>query len=38
MLKEINTGKVEYARESFELYQYGINTQGLLGRLQRKRP
>lgn len=30
MLKKINTGKVEYARETFELYQYGINTQCLL--------
>ena len=30
MLKKINTGKIEYARETFELYQYGINTQCLL--------
>ena len=30
MLKKINTGKVEYARETFELYQYGIDTQCLL--------
>jgi hypothetical protein len=38
MLKEINTGKVEYTRESFGLYQYEINTQGLLEQLQSKRP
>jgi len=30
MLKKINTGKLEYARETFELYQYGIDTQCLL--------
>ena len=30
MLKKINTGKIEYARETFELYQYGINTKCLL--------
>lgn len=30
MLKKINTGKVEYARETLGLYQYGINTQCLL--------
>lgn len=30
MLKKINTGKVEYARETLDLYQYGINTQCLL--------
>lgn len=30
MLKKINTGKVEYARETLELYQYGIDTQCLL--------